>query len=203
METEPVVGELAAKWRAIEADINRTQKALARCRAQEACPVVAQKLLDIVAEGAGHSGRARVGLINRAVDLAITPTSDEAQSGVADHWSPPFETTLHHRGDCEDYAIQKYVALMQAGLSHFDVKIVIVRNLLPKEDHAVVAARVDGQWLILDNRRLALVRDTKMVGSIPRFVFNEDGTRRFIPPNRTGQGPSGGRSNPAKLVGPA
>jgi predicted transglutaminase-like cysteine proteinase len=110
---------------------------------------------------------------------------------------------LHHRGDCEDYAIQKYVALMQAGLSHFDVKIVIVRNLLPKEDHAVVAARVDGQWLILDNRRLALVRDTKMVGSIPRFVFNEDGTRRFIPPNRTGQGPSGGRSNPAKLVGPA
>jgi predicted transglutaminase-like cysteine proteinase len=50
----------------------------------------------------------------------------------------------------------KYVALLQAGLSHDDVKIVILRNLLPKEDHAVVAARVDGQWLILDNRRLAL-----------------------------------------------
>src|SRR5229473_2876769 len=126
-----------------------------------------------------------------------------AQWGVADHWSPPFETLQTHRGDCEDYAIVKYVALLQAGLSHDDVKIVILRNLLPKEDHAVVAARVDGQWLILDNRRLALVRDTKMVGSIPKFVLDEDGTRRFVPSNRAGQGPSAGRSSPARFVRPA
>ena len=200
METEPVAGEVAAKWRAVEADIDREQQVLARCRAQEACPVVAQNLLDIVAEGAGRSGLARVGLINRAVDLAITPTSDEAQWGVADRWSPPFETLQTHRGDCEDYAIVKYVALLQAGLSHDDVKIVILRNLLPKEDHAAVAARVDGQWLILDNRRLALVRDTEMVGSIPEFVLDEGGTRRFVPSNRAGQGPSAGRSGPARFV---
>jgi hypothetical protein len=50
----------------------------------------------------------------------------------------------------------KYGALLQAGLSRDDVKIVILQNLLPKEDHAIVAARVDGHWLILDNRRLAL-----------------------------------------------
>jgi predicted transglutaminase-like cysteine proteinase len=184
METEPVAGELAAKWRAVEADIESEQQVLARCRAQEACPVVARNLLDIVAEGAGRTGRARVGLINRAVDLAITPSSDEAQWGVADHWSPPFETLQSHRGDCEDYAIVKYVALLLAGLSQDDVKIVILRNLLPNEDHAAVAARVDGQWLILDNRRLALVRDTKMVGSIPEFVLDEDGARRFVPPDQ-------------------
>jgi predicted transglutaminase-like cysteine proteinase len=203
METEPVAGELATKWRAVEADIDRERQVLARCRAQQACPIVAQNLLDIVAEGAGRSGLARVGLINRAVDLAITPTSDEAQWGVVDHWSPPFETLQTHRGDCEDYAIVKYVALLQAGLSNDDVKIVILRNLLPKEDHAVVAARVDGQWLILDNRRLTLVRDTKMIGSIPKFVLDEDGTRRFVPSNRAGQGPSAGRSSPARLVRPA
>jgi predicted transglutaminase-like cysteine proteinase len=200
MDTEPVAGEVAAKWRAVEADIDREQQVLARCRAREACPVVAQNLLDIVAEGAGRSGLARVGLINRAVDLAITPTSDEAQWGVADHWSPPFETLQTHRGDCEDYAIVKYVALLQAGLSHDDVKIVILRNLLPKEDHAAVAARVDGRWLILDNRRLALVRDTEMIGSVPIFVLDEDGTRRFLPSNRTGQGPSARRWSPARLV---
>jgi predicted transglutaminase-like cysteine proteinase len=203
LETESVVGELAAKWRAVEADIDREQQVLARCRAQEACPVVAQRLLEIVAEGASHTGRARVGLINRAVDLAITPTSDEAQWGVADRWSSPFETLQTHRGDCEDYAIVKYVALLQAGLSHRDVKIVILRNLLPREDHAAVAARVDGQWLILDNRRLALVPDTKMVGSIPRFVLDEEGTRRFVPSNRAGQRSSAGRSGPAGFVRPA
>ena len=203
METEPVAGELAAKWRAIEADIDREQQVLARCRAQEACPAVAQSLLDIVAEGAGRSGRARVGLINRAVDLAITPRSDEAQWGVADHWSPPFETLQTRRGDCEDYAIVKYLALLQAGLSHDDVKIVILRNLLPKEDHAAVAARVDGQWLILDNRHLTLVRDTETLGSIPKFVLDEDGTRRFVPSNRAGQGPSADRLSPIRFVRPA
>jgi predicted transglutaminase-like cysteine proteinase len=78
----------------------------------------------------------------------------------------------------------KYVALLQAGLSHDDVKVVIVRNLLPKEDHAVVAARVDGQWLILDNRHFALVRDTDMVGYVPKFVLDQDGTRRFVLSNR-------------------
>jgi len=186
METEPVAGELAAKWRAVEADIEREQQVLARCRAQEACPAVAQELLDIVAEGAGRSGRARVGLINRAVELAITPTRDEAQWGVADHWSPPFETLQSRRGDCEDYAIVKYVALLQAGLSREDVRIVILRNVLPKEDHAAVAARVDGQWLILDNGRLALVRDTDLVRSIPKFVLDENGARRFVPPSRAG-----------------
>jgi predicted transglutaminase-like cysteine proteinase len=165
--------------------------------------LVAQNLLNIVAESAGRSGVARVGLINRAVDLAISPISDEAQWGVVDHWSSPFETLQTHRGDCEDYAIVKYVALLQAGLSHNDVKIVILRNLLPKEDHAVVAARVDGQWLILDNRRLALVRDTKMVGSIPKFVLDEDGTRRFVLSNRAGQGPSADRSSMARIARPA
>jgi predicted transglutaminase-like cysteine proteinase len=203
METEPVAGELAAKWRAVKADIDREEQVLVRCRARDACPVVAQNLLDIVAEGSGRSGLARVGLINRAVDLAITPTSDEAQWGVADHRSPPFETLQTHRGDCEDYAIVKYVALLQAGLSHDDVKIVILRNLLPKEDHAAVAARVDGQWLILDNRRLALVRDTEMVRSMPKFVLDEGGTRRFVPSNRAGQGPSTGRLSPARFIRPA
>jgi predicted transglutaminase-like cysteine proteinase len=199
METEPVAGGVAAKWRAVEADIDRERQVLARCRAQEGCPAVAQNLLDIVAEGAGRSGLARVGLINRAVDLAIMPTSDEARWGLADHWSPPFETLQTHRGDCEDYAIVKYVALLQAGLSHDDVRIVIVRNLLPNEDHAAVAARVDRQWLILDNRRLALVRDTEMAGAIPEFVLDEDGARRFVSSSRAGQGPSAGRTSPARF----
>jgi predicted transglutaminase-like cysteine proteinase len=203
METEPIAGEVAAKWRAVQAGIDQEQQVLERCRSHDACPVVAQNLLDIVAEGDGRSGRARVGLINRAVDLAITATSDMAQWGVPDHWSPPFETLQTHRGDCEDYAIVKYVALLQAGLSRSDVKIVILRTILSKEDHAVVAARVDGQWLILDNRRLALVRDVDMVGCIPRFLLDEEGTRLFVLPNRAAQGPGASRSSPSNFVSSA
>jgi predicted transglutaminase-like cysteine proteinase len=69
----------------------------------------------------------------------ISPVSDEMQWGVADHWSDPFETLLSNRGDCEDYAILKYAALLEAGIPEDDVKIVILKNFFPNENHAAVA----------------------------------------------------------------
>ena len=180
METEPVaVGELPKKWQHVEAAMAQAFAVVARCHANGTCPVVAQRLIEISAEGAGQSGRARVGLINRAADLAISPVSDEMQWGVADHWSDPFETLLSNRGDCEDYAILKYAALLQAGFPKDDVKIVIFKNLFPNEHHAVVATRVDGRWLILDNRTLTLVRDTDVKRAIPEFVLDHEGVKRF------------------------
>ena len=160
---------------------------LAGCREQKPCPEPARELLNIIAEAGGRTGRARVGLINMAVDLAITPTADEAQWGVEDHWSSPLETLQTHRGDCEDYAIVKYVALREAGLSSADVKIVILRKLFPSEDHAVAVARVNGEWLILDNLHLTLVRDTDMTRAIPKFQLDGSGVHRFVPSSTSAQ----------------
>jgi predicted transglutaminase-like cysteine proteinase len=188
METEPVAsGAILEKWTSVKADLAQEFETLARCRANGPCPAAAQRLIDISATGAHRSGRARVGLINRAVDLAISPVSDETQWGIPDHWSAPFETLQSNRGDCEDYAIVKYAALLEAGLSEDDVKIVIVRNVLPDEDHAEVAARVDGRWLILDNRTLTLVRDTDVTRAIPEYVLDREGVRRFIRSGRNRQ----------------
>jgi predicted transglutaminase-like cysteine proteinase len=129
-----------------------------------------------------------VGLINRAVDLAISPASDEAQWGVSDRWSAPFETLQSNRGDCEDYATLKYLALRAAGIGEDDVKIVILKNVFPDEDHAAVAVRADGEWLILDNRTLTLVRDTDLTRAIPRFVLDQQGARRFVWASRRPRG---------------
>jgi predicted transglutaminase-like cysteine proteinase len=86
------------------------------------------------------------------------PMSDMKQWGVPDRWSSPLESLTTGRGDCEDYAIAKYVALVDAGIPKHDVKLVIVHNLAFDEDHAIVATRVDGEWIVLDNRSLALYR---------------------------------------------
>jgi predicted transglutaminase-like cysteine proteinase len=185
LDTEPVTeGELLKKWSRAKTEITQELQTLGRCHANNACPAVAQRLIDLSAEGAGRNGRARVGLINRAVDLAISPTSDEAQWGVPDHWSTPFETLQSGRGDCEDYAILKYLALLEAGISEDDVKIVIVEKVFPKEHHAVVATRVDGEWLILDNRTLTLVRDTDLTRAIPKFILDQVGVRHFVSKGR-------------------
>jgi predicted transglutaminase-like cysteine proteinase len=181
VDTEPVAdGELPERWRRVKADIARDLEIVARCHANGPCTASAPALIAIIAQGVGHRGRARIGMINRAVNLAITPMTDEAQWGVPDRWSAPLETLQSSRGDCEDYAIVKYAALLGAGISESDLKIVIFKNLLPKEDHAALAAYVDGQWLILDNRTLTLVSDTDVMRAIPEYVLDRNGVSRFV-----------------------
>jgi predicted transglutaminase-like cysteine proteinase len=173
-------GALLDKWRRVQADITRDLEVVAQCQAGGPCPAPAQRLISLGLEGYGRSGRARVGLLNRAVNLAISPVSDETQWGVPDHWSGPLETLHSSSGDCEDYAIVKYAALLAAGLSKDAVKIVVLKNRLPNEDHAVVAVRVDHQWLVLDNRTLTLVRDMDVRRAIPEFVLDDQGVSRFV-----------------------
>jgi predicted transglutaminase-like cysteine proteinase len=185
MDTEPLLaGNVLVKWSRARLEIARELDAVNQCRATGDCPAAARMLIDLGRQGMGRTGRARVGLINRAVDLAIGPVSDEAQWGVPDHWSTPFETIRSGRGDCEDYAIVKYAALVDAGISKDDVKIVILKKVFPNENHAVVAVRVDGQWLILDNRTLTLVRDMDLTRAVPELVLDHEGVKRFV---RTGR----------------
>jgi len=60
------------------------------------------------------------------------------------------------------------------------VKIVIFRDFVQNEDHAVLAARVDGEWLILDDRNLALARDSELVGVHPIFALDQYGAHRLL-----------------------
>ena len=181
MDTEPVAdGALLDKWRRVQADITKDLEVVAQCQAGKPCPAPARRLLSLSLEGYGRSDRARAGILNRAIDLAISPVSDQTQWGVPDHWSDPLETLHSNSGDCEDYAIVKYAALLAAGVSKDAVKIVVLRNQLPNEDHAVVAVRVDNQWLILDNRTLTLVRDMDVGRAIPEFVLDDEGVSRFV-----------------------
>jgi predicted transglutaminase-like cysteine proteinase len=182
-------GEILSKWTAVKSEIREDEQVLARCRKDaSSCPLAAQRFLAIVDEGRSRSGRARIGVINRAINLAIIPTSDVVQWGVVDRWSAPLETFTTRRGDCEDYAIAKYVALRAAGVAPQDIKLVVVHNIDISENHAVVAVRLDGAWVILDNRSLALVADREMWRATPVFEIDEDGVRQFLTANAARHG---------------
>ena len=81
----------------------------------------ALKFLDIVDAARLREGRARLGEINRAINLAIRPISDLAQHGQIDVWTSPLATLARGGGDCEDYAIAKFVALRRAGIAPDDL----------------------------------------------------------------------------------
>jgi hypothetical protein len=63
------------------------------------------------------------------------------------------------------------VALNDAGIAADDLRIVIVRIRSRGENHAVVGVRNAGHWLILDNRRMALVESSQLHDYLPLFSF--------------------------------
>ena len=56
--------------------------------------------------------------------------SDQALYGEIDFWASPLATLGRGAGDCEDYAIAKFVALRLAGMSADDLRIVIMRDTI-------------------------------------------------------------------------
>src|SRR5215813_2084645 len=174
-------GGLVAKWQEVSRrlDDERVQLALCDGDRENCASDAALRLLAIVDAGRQREGRARLGEINRAVNLAIRPMSDLAQFGQEDVWSSPLATFYRGAGDCEDYAIAKLVALRLAGIAAEDLRIVVMRDLLAGEDHAVVAAKLDGSWLMLDNRRMAMIDDAHVRNYRPLFVIGESAVMKY------------------------
>lgn len=173
-------GALWRKWRGVESDMMKEQQVLDRCRTgAEGCPSYAAQFLRLINAVKSKTGRAQLDEANRAVNLAIRYVSDWVQHGEIDRWSAPLATFATAKGDCEDYAIAKFVALRLAGVAPEDLRIVIVRDIILGEDHAVAAARLDGHWLTLDNRRMAMVEDSDARSYRPTFVIGPAGVMRY------------------------
>jgi hypothetical protein len=47
------------------------------------------------------------------------------------------------------------------------------------EDHAIAAARLDGRWLMLDNRRMAMVEDVQLTNYHPIFLIDSEGVKSY------------------------
>jgi predicted transglutaminase-like cysteine proteinase len=175
-------GNLHDKWLGLQDRLDDDMVQLALCDGdRDGCvSPAALRLLAIVDAARQREGRARLGEINRAVNLAVRAVSDEALHGETDFWASPLATFSRGGGDCEDYAIAKFAALRLAGIPADDLRILIMRDTRG-DDHAVAAARLDGRWLTLDNRRMAMVEDADIRNYRPTFVMDRDGIRRYAP----------------------
>jgi predicted transglutaminase-like cysteine proteinase len=176
-------GMLWRKWRGVEADMAKEQTVLDRCREDAAnCPSYAAQFLRLINAVKSKSGRAQLDEANRGINAAIRYVSDYAQFGEADRWSAPLASFATAKGDCEDYAIAKYVALQEAGFPRDELRLVLVRDRAVRQDHAVLAARLDGRWLILDNRRSELMEGSDTSTLTPLFAINHRGVHLFAAP---------------------
>jgi len=193
-------GPLRAKWEAVERAIAAEADVIAGCTSDpgHCTSQPALRFREIVNAAAAREGLARLGEINRAINLAIRPVSDRAQYGVEDHWSSPLATLAAGAGDCEDYAIAKLVALRAAGVAAEDLRLVIIRENATGDDHAVVAARYDGHWRVLDNRTFLMIEDNGFGKYRPLFAIDAEGAKRFEQPMLANTAPIT-QSRPAEI----
>lgn len=174
---------LAATWRELQSQIKAEQPVIAQCRAApQSCRAgPAARFLAIVAAGAGFEGLARIGHINRAANLAIRAVTNGTPSDLHSRWTPPLATLAAGAGDCKQYTVLKYAALADAGIAPDDVRIVILQPRARPETHAVVAVHEEGRWLILDNRSMAIVESSELIGRYaPLYTLDRRGVREFV-----------------------
>jgi predicted transglutaminase-like cysteine proteinase len=180
--TSPLLrGGLLHKWRSVNKRLRGEQRILARCRASsEDCPPEAARFLAVVDKALSREGHARIAEINRAINLNIRPVDDVTLYGLREMWATPLMTFAAGAGDCEDYAIAKYVALREIGFSAEDLRLIVVYDRGANDHHAVAAVRYNGHWLILDNRALDLRGDVETTHFDPLFVLNDQAVTRLV-----------------------
>ncbi len=98
---------------------------------------------------------------------------DPINWGVPDYGSTPNEFFAVD-GDCEDYAIAKFISLRALGIPNEDMRIMVVQDMnLGGIIHSVLAVRLNGQVYILDNQIPKLEKATRIHHYRPIYSINE------------------------------
>jgi predicted transglutaminase-like cysteine proteinase len=155
------------KWR--EA-LTRFENELRSC-AETACRIDEWKRL--IASLRGWDAMTRLARLNEAVN-GRNYVEDADNWQQLDYWATPLQF-LARSGDCEDFAIAKYLALRALGTAADDMRIVIVRDRRRGTEHAVLAVYVEGQALILDNLGDEVIVAESVRGYEPIYSINERG----------------------------
>jgi len=106
--------------------------------------------------------------------------SDSVNWSVPDYWETPFQF-MSKGGDCEDYAIAKYMMLRDLGIPADAMRIVVLQDLSLHVDHAVLAVHIGGTHFILDNRYSDIVPANLLPNYQPLYSINENGWWLHLP----------------------
>lgn len=95
------------------------------------------------------------------------------RSETGDVWLAPAEFVAHG-GDCEDYAIAKYLTLKALGVADDDMRIGVYGDPLKVSAHAVLIVRHSGREWVLDYLRGSRIH---LLGKGTVKTVNADGWR--------------------------
>lgn len=100
--------------------------------------------------------------------------SDANIYGQSDYWATPIEF-LKNGGDCEDFAITKYVALRALGVPEERMRILILQDMQKNIPHAVLVVYTDAGAVVLDNQIKNVTSVDRISHYKPIFSINRAG----------------------------
>lgn len=154
--------------------INRESGAHLGCsRADGSCPLEITRWGETVRGFDGTEGVELLTAVNAAVNGMITYRDDQSAYGKADYWATPTESLTGY-GDCEDYAIVKYLSLIELGIPHDRMRIVVLKDNKRRIGHAILAVSLGKTTYVLDNVRTQATPDSELTHYQPIYSFNSN-----------------------------
>lgn len=155
------------KWRGA---MTRFQKELGECPA-EMCDKPAWKALLDGLKGADL--KTQLKKINSVMNKHRY-IIDPINWNLPDYWATPFQF-IRKNGDCEDYAIAKFMALRALGVPTDKMRIVVLNDLNLGLAHAILVVDVNGTELVLDNQIKSVVAASTIHHYQPVYAVNDKG----------------------------
>ena len=109
--------------------------------------------------------------------------SDLDVYGLIDYWATP-EEFISKSGDCEDYSIAKFFALVQLGFSPDEMRVVVLKDRIRNVDHAVLAVYLGEEVYILDNASPMVLSHSKYGHYQPVLSVNFKYRWAHVPPSK-------------------
>jgi predicted transglutaminase-like cysteine proteinase len=131
---------------------------------------------------AGEPLTVRLKRVNDFINLRTQYVEDYRLWGENDYWATPLETLGGGAGDCEDFALAKYLSLRVLGVPAASMRLTYVRAQIPDltpqktRAHMVVSyyPANRGEPLILDSLVAAILPASQRPDLKPVFSFNSE-----------------------------
>lgn len=164
------------QWNRVKAalgnDIAKLQSCLDNTSNCDGTAMIAWR--DMINSLKGQDDSVKLNLVNRFFNR-WQYTSDEQAYGEREHWASPIEF-MKNSGDCEDYAIAKYVTLKFVGFNDNNMRIMaVIDNNRGGIGHSVLSVSTADGKKILDNTTDMVYGDNQQNGYTPRFAVNMTG----------------------------
>jgi predicted transglutaminase-like cysteine proteinase len=145
--------------------------------------VVAERWQAMMTDVVESPPDAQLERVNAFFHRAVRYRTDQQLYGREDYWASPLETLGNGLGDCEDWAIAKYITLRHLGIPDERLRLIYVRAQIGGARSPITQAHMvlgyypspDSEPIILDSLISAVLPASERSDLSPVFSFNSRG----------------------------